>query len=129
MRELGFDAIENFYSVGEINLNQCPNFYKYLDALIFPSMLECFSATPIESMKMETPVFCSNYPFLSEICGNSAIYFDATSSDDIARVIHNNINNADILNNNVLRGLNIIEALPESEDRTLAYLKLMNDVG
>ncbi|MBT3583408.1 MAG: hypothetical protein HN509_00765, partial [Halobacteriovoraceae bacterium] len=51
MRDLRFyKYIDN---VGSINIAQCPSFYKLLDGVIFPSLLECFSATPIESMIMK----------------------------------------------------------------------------
>ncbi|MDO5404456.1 MAG: glycosyltransferase [Proteus sp. (in: enterobacteria)] len=128
MEILEFNNIPNFYSTGCITLNQCPDFYNNIDALIFPTMLECFSATPIEAMKMNTPVFCSNYPFLTEICKNAALYFDATSSEDIAKLIVNSINNKKLLDDKVQNGLNIISTLPSSYDRAIKYINLINNI-
>ncbi|MEQ5170122.1 glycosyltransferase [Proteus terrae] len=128
MKILEFDNIPNFYNTGCITLNQCPDFYNNIDALIFPTMLECFSATPIEAMKMNTPVFCSNYPFLTEICKNAALYFDATSSEDIANLIAGSINNKNLLDDKVQNGLKIVSTLPSSYDRAIKYINLMNHI-
>ncbi|WP_311753954.1 glycosyltransferase [Proteus columbae] len=128
MKMLEFDNIPNFYNTGCITLNQCPSFYNNIDALIFPTMLECFSATPIEAMKMSIPVFCSNYPFLTEICKNAALYFDATSSEDIAKLIAESINNKKLLDDKVQNGLKIVSTLPSSYDRAIKYMNLMNNI-
>lgn len=63
-------------NVGPLSIAQCPNFYKNLDAVVFPSFLECFSATPIEAMVMERPLFASDRPFNRDVCMNHAQYFD-----------------------------------------------------
>ncbi|MDM3746524.1 glycosyltransferase [Proteus mirabilis] len=128
MKMLEFDNIPNFYNTGCITLNQCPNFYNNINALIFPTMLECFSATPIEAMKMGVPIFCSNYPFLTEICKNAALYFNATSSEDIAKLIADSINNKKLLDDKVQNGLKIVNTLPSSYDRAIKYINLMDNI-
>ena len=47
-------AIKN---VGALAVVDCPKFYSGLDGVIFPSMLECFSITPLEAMAMRKPLF------------------------------------------------------------------------
>lgn len=77
-------------NVGPLRAAQCPSFYQGLDAVVFPSLLECFSATPLEAMAMERPLFASDRPFNRDICGSHANYFDPLSAesaaDEIARV-------------------------------------------
>lgn len=76
-------------NVGQLTVAQCPSFYQALDAVVFPSLLECFSATPLESMVMEKPLFASDRPFNRDICGTHAHYFDpflpASAAQAIAR--------------------------------------------
>ncbi|MEI7103948.1 glycosyltransferase, partial [Pectobacterium versatile] len=124
----GFEKISNFYSTGSISLKQCPNFYRQIDALIFPSMLECFSATPIEAMKMNVPVYCSDYPFLRGICQNASFYFDALSSESIAKLIAETIGNKSIIHEKIYNGMTNINNLPSSYERAVAYMNVLNDI-
>ena len=63
-------------NVGSISIAQCPSFYNLLDGVIFPSLLECFSATPIEAMIMKKPVFASDRLFVKQACEDFVNYFD-----------------------------------------------------
>lgn len=74
-------------NVGILNVDQCPTFYRNMDAVIFPSLLECFSATPLEAMVMEKPLFASDMPFNHDICNEHAIYFDPLNPCDAASKI------------------------------------------
>lgn len=78
-------------NVGPLTVAQCPSFYRALDGVVFPSLLECFSATPLEAMAMETPLFASDRPFNVDVCGSHAHHFDPlapeTAADRIAGVL------------------------------------------
>jgi glycosyltransferase involved in cell wall biosynthesis len=71
-------------NVGPISIAQCPAFYAAMDAVIFPSLLESFSATPLEALAMERPLIASDRAFVREVCGNHAIYFDPLSAQSAA---------------------------------------------
>jgi len=77
----------NIFNVGSLSVAQCPIFYEAMDGIIFPSLLECFSATPLETMIMERPLFASDREFNRDICSNYAIYFEPLSSISIAESI------------------------------------------
>lgn len=74
-------------NVGPINVQQCPSFYLGVDAVVFPSLLECFSATPLEAMAMRRPLFVSDRPFNQDICGEHAQYFDPHAPEEVAHLI------------------------------------------
>lgn len=76
-------------TVGSLSPDQCPSFYEQIDAVVFPSLLECFSATPLEAMVMSKPLFASDRDFVRDVCGDHAIYFDPLDADDIALNIAN----------------------------------------
>ena len=80
-------------NVGELKISQCPHFYQSMDAMIFPSLLECFSSMPLETMFMKKPLFASDRPFNREICGPHANYFDPLSPIDAADKIFNVFSN------------------------------------
>lgn len=76
-------------TIGSLSPDQCPLFYEQLDGVIFPSLLECFSATPLEAMVMRKPLFASDRDFVRDVCSGYAIYFDPLDIDDIALNIAN----------------------------------------
>ncbi|WP_346534627.1 glycosyltransferase [Acinetobacter sp. 8_A20231192] len=83
----------NIINVGPLKVNECPSFYEKMDAIIFPSLLECFSATPLESMIMQKPLFASDRGFIKDVCLDFAFYFEPTDPDSAAAVINNFIEN------------------------------------
>lgn len=127
MQQCGFADKNNFFSVGEISAPQCPVFYGLLDALVFPSLLECFSASPIEAMKMNKTVIASDYPFVREVCGDAAFYFNPLSADDIATAIFNAFSNTELRNNKKQLGRQLVSELPTAKDRALSYLSIIKD--
>jgi glycosyltransferase involved in cell wall biosynthesis len=112
-------------NVGPLMVAQCPLFYKALDAVVFPSLLECFSITPLEAMAMEKPLFVSDRPFNRDICGEHANYFDPTSPESAAKAI------ADIFLNGKLDEFALRVArnhainFSNAKDRTEKYLELI----
>ena len=77
----------SIFNVGGLTLSQCPTFYAAMDGVVFPSLLECFSAVPIETMLMGRPLFASNLPFVVDVCGDHCQYFDPLDAADIAQAI------------------------------------------
>ena len=75
------------HNVGMLSVSQCPKFYQGMDAVVFPSLLECFSATPLEAMVMEKPLFASDRPFNRDVCSSHAYYFDPLHPEDAAAKI------------------------------------------
>jgi glycosyltransferase involved in cell wall biosynthesis len=75
-------------NVGPLKLTQCPLFYNALDGVIFPSLLECFSAVPLEAMTMRKPLFASNLPFIVDCCDQYANYVDPMDPEQIAQSIY-----------------------------------------
>lgn len=53
----------NINCIGQLSLRECPEFYNKMDIIFFPSNLECFSATPIESVFMGKKLVCADYSF------------------------------------------------------------------
>ena len=74
-------------NVGPLLVAQCPDFYRKMDVVVFPSLLECFSATPLEALVMERPLFASDRPFNRDVCAEHAHYFDPMDPADAAAKI------------------------------------------
>lgn len=78
----------NIKNVGRLELAQCPSFYSQLDGVVFPSLLECFSAVPLEAMILRKPLFASDLGFIKDCCDDFALYFDPMSAGSIADAIY-----------------------------------------
>ena len=84
------DEFKKYVStVGSLSPDECPSFYEQIDGVVFPSLLECFSATPLEAMVMNTPLFASDRGFVRDVCGSHAIYFNPSDANNIADHIAN----------------------------------------
>ncbi|SNY64178.1 glycosyltransferase [Enterobacter sp. CC120223-11] len=75
------------FCIGFARLNQCAYLYEYCDAVFLPTVLECFSASYLESMYFNKFILTSDLPFARTICGDSAAYFNPYNENDIALVI------------------------------------------
>ena len=114
-------------TVGSLSPDQCPSFYQQLDGVVFPSLLECFSATPLEAMVMEKPLFASDRHFVRDVCGNNAVYFDPVDPNDIANKI------ADYLKSDIDYSYELKQAkthalsFSNAKGRAEGYLKIIHE--
>jgi len=61
--------------------------YENAGCLVFPSLYEGFGLPPLEAMYCGCPVVASSRTSIPEVCGDAALYCDATSADDTAKKI------------------------------------------
>jgi glycosyltransferase involved in cell wall biosynthesis len=61
--------------------------YDFVDAVIFPSLLETAGLGLVEALARRRPLLASNREFVHELCGDAAILFDPGSPEDIAAKI------------------------------------------
>jgi len=115
------------FNVGVLSVVQCPKFYQAMDAIVFPSLLECFSATPLEAMAMERPIFVSDRPFNRDICGCHAHYFDPLSPDTAAAAIANLFHDINSHLNALRKGREYAINYSNPKERAEKYLALLTD--
>ncbi|OXX36933.1 hypothetical protein B9J90_06985 [Vibrio sp. V09_P4A23P171] len=127
MKDAGFDTVKNFHTVGEISVNQCPSFYESIDAVIFPSLLECFSVTPIEAMVMNKLLIASNLPFVKDVCKDSANYFDPDDIVSIFNAIKGVIDNTENNESRINSAREIVGYIPSAKARAQSYLDILID--
>jgi len=120
------EKIENY---GTLKIYECPEFYKKMDLIFFPSLLETFSATPLESLYMKKPFICTDLPFNKGFLEDYAFYCNPNDVKNSAKIISNVIellNSNDIsLINKLNLGSEYVKKNYESIDRTSAYLKII----
>jgi glycosyltransferase involved in cell wall biosynthesis len=114
-------------TVGALNVNQCPTFYQKMDAVVFPSLLECFSVTPLEALLMRKPLFASDHGFVSDVCGEHAYYFDPLDPDAIANVIAGYFNVRQKTEAELDSALEHVLAFSNARERAQKYLQLIEE--
>lgn len=78
---------ENFVFIGAIDISECPFLYQQCDIAFQPTLLECFTATYPEAMRMKKPIITTDLAFAKGLCGEAAVYYDALSAEDAAKAI------------------------------------------
>lgn len=85
--EIPEDVRPSFIFLGSVKINQCPHLYSQADIMFQPSLLECFSATYVEAMKMEVPILTTDLGFAHSLCDNAAYYYSAIDAKALANAI------------------------------------------
>ncbi|HDC4513818.1 TPA: glycosyltransferase, partial [Enterobacter cloacae] len=114
------------YNIGPIPIADCPSLYKYSDALFLPTLLECFTASYLEAMKMRIPIFTSNLDFAETICQDAAFYFNPLSVYSISTTISTAIKDECRLQEKIENGDVILKSFPDHIQRVEKFMKLIN---
>lgn len=112
--------------LGKVNIEKCPKLYSQSDIMFLPTLLECFSASYPEAMKMGIPIITSDLPFSRSICADAASYFDPISPSEIAEKIYL-LSNSDTLKNDLIfKGYKRLSAFETPGSRTNKYLQIIH---
>lgn len=79
---------KHFLFIGKVDVSECPSLYKQADIMFQPTLLECFTATYPEAMKMDVPIVTTNLSFAQGLCGDAALYFSPQSANEAAQSIY-----------------------------------------
>ena len=82
------DLCDNILYVGKVDVTECPSLYRQADIMFMPSLLECFTATYPEAMRMNVPIVTTDLEFARGLCGNAACYYSAVDAKSAADAIY-----------------------------------------
>ncbi len=77
----------HFVFVGKVDVSECPNLYEQAGIMFMPTLMECFTATYPEAMRMEVPIVTTDLEFARGLCGDAACYYSATDAEAAAESI------------------------------------------
>lgn len=63
-------------NLGPQRVEQLPDLYASCEGVVFPSLLESFSAAPLEAIAADRPLVASDRNFVRDVTANAAIYAD-----------------------------------------------------
>ncbi len=116
-------------NVGQLSLQNCLVWYKKSDFVFMPTLLEVFSATYLEAMKLEKLIITSDLEFSREICHNSAVFFKPNNPKDAALKIISIISNPELCNELILNGRKQLNSFPSSDEKHKKILDWMNVIN
>lgn len=119
---LGEAGQSRLVNVGSLTPPQVRALLEASDAVLFPSLLEAFSASPIEALQVERPLFASDRDFVRTVVGDAAWYVDPTDVRAAAIAIQEGLTDADALAARVARGRRLMTTWPDATSRTRAFL-------
>lgn len=111
-------------NLGPVKLEECPYIYSQCDALFLPTLVESFTASYPEAMKMKKPILTSNYSFATSVCKDAALYFNPYDINDVIEQIIKVYSDKELYKVMVNKGLSIVEELPSTKQRAEEYLEL-----
>lgn len=78
----------HFVFVGRVDIEECPHLYEQSDVMVMPTLLESFTATYPEAMRMGLPIVTTDLDFARGLCGDAACYYSATDAHACAEAIY-----------------------------------------
>lgn len=125
----GLDPLTREASVnlGSLRVTQVPALYAACDGVVFPSLNECFSVTPLEALSAGRPLVASDREFVREIAGDAAWYFEPTRPDDLARALAAMLGDEGERARRVAAGRRVADDWPTASDRAEAYLAVVDE--
>ncbi|GAA5504907.1 glycosyltransferase family 1 protein [Novipirellula caenicola] len=88
-----------------IDDTQLASVYRGAECLVFPSLYEGFGLPAVEAMACGCPTLLSDRTSLPEIGGDAAVYFDASSADELRDHLHRFFSGAVDRDEMIKRGL------------------------
>lgn len=112
-------------NVGVIQVDQVADLNLQCDAVIFPSLLESFSATPLEALITNGLLIASDRPFVRDVCSDAAAYFDPLDPKQCAQVLFDVLLDGDRCARLRQRAGEVSRTLPTAGERAMAYVHLV----
>ena len=119
---------ENIINLGPIPIDLCPKVYRESDILFLPSLVEIFTGSYPEAMKMKKPILTSDLSFAHEICGDAAEFFDPLNPEKIADKIISVANNIDHQRKLIKKGEDRLLYLETPESRAEKLLSICSNI-
>lgn len=82
------DVRDSIIYIGKVDVSECPYLYEQCDIMFMPTLMECFTATYPEAMRMRVPIVTTDLEFARGLCGDAACYYSAIDAKAAAEAIH-----------------------------------------
>lgn len=116
------------HNVGPISPDECPGLYTECQGVFLPTLLECFSATYAEAMKMRVPIITTDMGFAHTVCGEAALYFEPMNSSDAYEKIKQLQYDKSIYDSLLQKASVEIKKFNSAEKRAQRFIQICEDI-
>lgn len=113
-------------NIGPIAINEVAPLYKASEGSVFPSLLEAFSVSPLESLATETPLIASDRAFVTAVCRDAALYADPLDPVPWVEAMLRLQRSPELRKELIRRGAEIARRHPTARDRASEYLRIID---
>lgn len=120
-----FDKYEGqLINIGQVKAEEGASLYEECDAMFLPTLLECFSASYAEAMKLRKPIITSDMGFAHTVCKDAALYVNPMDENDIASKIIELSTSQELQENLMNKGVERLQKFGSSKDRAKRYIQI-----
>lgn len=126
--ELGVECSnvkDSIVFLGKVPLSECPHLYQQCDIVFSSTLLECFSATYPEAMRMGKPIITTDLEVIRSLCGDAALYYDALSPESFGEAIYKLANDKDLQNKLINNGKQQLQEYDNYEERAQKLINIV----
>jgi len=127
--EIGEEQRKHIVFLGKVGIEQCPHLYEQADVMLLPSLLECFSASYAEAMKMRVPILTTDLGFAHSLCGEAALYYSATAPEALGDAIYTLANNNSLRKTLAEKGETQLKKFDTFEERARRLIELTEKIA
>lgn len=120
---------DHFVFIGKVGIAECPSLYEQADIMFMPSLLECFTATYPEAMRMGVPIVTTDLEFARGLCGEAACYYSAVVAGDAAEAIYTVATNKDYRTCLVANGMEQLKKYDNYEMRARKLINILEELS
>ena len=123
------DVRDSVICIGKVDISECPNLYQQADIMFMPSLLECFTATYPEAMRMGVPIVTTDLEFAHSLCGNAACYYEAEDEEAAAEAVYRVATDKEYAQQLVENGKRKLLSYDNYEQRAQKLIKILEGLA
>lgn len=119
---------EHFCFIGPVTISECPSLYEQCDIAFQPTLLECFTATYPEAMRMRCPIVTTDMGFAKSQCGEAACYYSAVDPKSAAEAIYKVATDKEYASELTNKGEKQLHQFDDYLTRTRKLIKILEEI-
>lgn len=122
------DIKDCFLFLGKVDISQVPSLYEQSDISLQTSLLECFTATYPEAMRMKVPIVTTDIEFAHGLCGGAAEYYSPLDATACAYALYKVASNNDYQQELVEKGVLQLQQFDTYQERASKLIQFVENI-
>lgn len=123
------ELASHFLLIGKVDVSECPSLYEQCDVSFQPTLLECFTATYPESMRMKKPIVTTDMEFARGICKDAACYYSPIDSQEASEALYKVATEKEYAEKLVINGVNQLKEYDTYKQRAEKLIKILEEIS